>query len=91
MHAGHTIDMILRRTPLSPFTMLYFIERHDKSDSKYILIFEVSCEGDSNNSWKWLLGPWSNGYKCGMRIPRPGFNSQYVPDHGCWAHLGQVG
>ena len=23
----------------------------------------------------------SNGYQCGMRIPRPGFNSQRVPDH----------
>ena len=30
-----------------------------------------------------IVGPWSNGYQCGMRIPRPGFNSQRVPDHGC--------
>ena len=29
------------------------------------------------------VGPWSNGYQCGMRIPRPGFNSQRVLDHGC--------
>ena len=29
------------------------------------------------------VGPWSNGYQCGMRISRPGFNSQGVPDHGC--------
>ena len=32
---------------------------------------------------KLLVGPWSNGYQCGMRIPRSGFNSQRVPDHGC--------
>ena len=25
-----------------------------------------------------FVGPWSNGCQCGMRIPRPGFNSQYV-------------
>ena len=29
------------------------------------------------------VGPWSNGYQCRMRILRPGFNSQRVPDHGC--------
>ena len=22
-----------------------------------------------------LVGPWSNGYQCGMRIPQPGFDS----------------
>ena len=42
-----------------------------------------------------VVGLWSNGYRCGMRIPRPGFNSQRsfierspekyfnLPDHGC--------
>ena len=29
----------------------------------------------------YLVGPWSNGYLCGMRILRPGFNSQGMPDH----------
>ena len=24
-----------------------------------------------------------NDYQCVMRIPRPGFNSQRVPGHGC--------
>ena len=30
-----------------------------------------------------IVGPWSNGYQCGMRIPRLGFNSQRVPDPRC--------
>ena len=30
-----------------------------------------------------FVGPWSNGYQCGMQIPQPGFSSQRVPDHGC--------
>ena len=29
------------------------------------------------------VGPWSNAYQCGMRILRPVFNPQRVPDHGC--------
>ena len=29
------------------------------------------------------VGPWSNGYQCGMQVPRPRFNFQRVPDHGC--------
>ena len=37
-----------------------------------------------------IVGPWFDGYQCGMRIPRPGFISQRV----CQitdADIGQVG
>ena len=34
-----------------------------------------------------VVGPWSNGYQCGMQIPRPRFNFHRVPD----ADLGQFG
>ena len=39
-----------------------------------------------------VVGPWSNGYQCGMQILRPGFNSQRVPDHGCcsWDKLANL-
>ena len=28
--------------------------------------------------YTYIVGPWSNGTRCGMKIPRPGFNSQWV-------------
>ena len=36
------------------------------------------------------MGPWFNGYQCGMQISQSGFNSQRVPDHR-YADIGQVG
>ena len=27
-----------------------------------------------------FMGPWYSGTRCGVRIPRPGFNSQRVPN-----------
>ena len=46
-------------------------------------IFIAHRKYSSYREMIFLVGPWSNGYQCEMRIPRPGFNSQRVPDHGC--------
>ena len=54
-----------------------------------ILLFTITGFWQTFGKLNKKYSQWSNDYQCGMRIPRPGFNSQRVPITD--ADLGQVG